>query len=920
MAKKSPSLQLVEKRSLPEGRAGFEVASFSDLSASEQKRVERLMQQINPEAGIAGVAILPRAWDLRPIVVLPSEPERSPSVVRFLGPEVTLSLSLSSRVSDVLKRLVSLNDPASRLLQWGQLEGQIWYRRTLMTTMLNDRLVEPEPLSFTDALSIATRLVSTIEAWHSRGIIHGHIASSNIALGADGSVYVLDAGIGLAMVQANTALGVDEFPKGYSPQTFAREAAQSEFVSPAMDIFGLGRVFWEVFGRVPRAEFSQNKMSGADFKVIRELVLAMADDDASVRPALDVVKHTLEGKIGRGRTAAKIARPDDRPERRVDAPLRPTQELTPAEIPVRSLAAPPPAAPLRPTQEWSPAELPVREIAHTAEAPAALKQGESLTGAAESAAADFFERPRTPGRRTPIEDFVPEPPQAVNESLSQELYGFEELAPSYDETEATADLPESREAIDQDTAPGGRSTSHLYFIAAGVLLLIFGIYYYLHDEAVQLSDDELRTAWESGMPSQMQQVALAAVRKPVQNQTAAALIVKSALGSDKPNTLINAPLLRVAFDRRWEAELSPTDRRVALTLATLPLLKNKVPTEQFDFPQLHPGVILAILASLPRPEAVAKIPGLSDLSAASLRRLPPPMNFTFEQLLHFRPDTKCGDAVVLALVHFATRGLQGVDEVAQFLEEDTGLRLATLAALFSTDESSARQLLEWVTKHQNFRVEHELIKWGRQVNLASWPGLSSNDKLFLLAGIPLKGVTSPELVVQMLGHPSATVRQAALQKTIDLVPLQHRGALKVLAELKEQPQLLTPLQTLQLALFLIRPEVARSREVREWLKTPLPQKFLQTLLLESADGDRPTAFDLEVALFLQRANWEPELDELSRLSHHPVRFVRLFAYSKIFRLSDREAALKMFRAAEKRERDEELKRQLDLNMSFLSLE
>ena len=126
MARNKPQLKVITgspEETAAEAASEFRIAALGELSSAERGLVERVVSQICPKAGILGVVVKDSPWDLRPVVVLPSED--SPSLLRFLGPDVTLAIPIQNRVTDHIKRISSYSDLASQFRESGIFEGQI---------------------------------------------------------------------------------------------------------------------------------------------------------------------------------------------------------------------------------------------------------------------------------------------------------------------------------------------------------------------------------------------------------------------------------------------------------------------------------------------------------------------------------------------------------------------------------------------------------------------------------------------------------------------------------------------------------------------------------------------------------------------------------------------------------------------------
>jgi hypothetical protein len=175
--------------------------------------------------------------------------------------------------------------------------------------------------------------------------------------------------------------------------------------------------------------------------------------------------------------------------------------------------------------------------------------------------------------------------------------------------------------------------------------------------------------------------------------------------------------------------------------------------------------------------------------------------------------------------------------------------------------------------------------------------------------------------VELLAHPLPIIRKLAIEGVIDQIPLAHPAAVPVLRALKERPELLNGLQTIELTQFLEKPSSATRENVQAWCDTN-PSPFLMAELLAStADQPTSTSFDANLSLCLQHTDWTPSVDQLRKLVHHPDSLTRVFVYAKLGELGQKDpnTALEIFTGALRREPREDLKRQIELNISSLKL-
>jgi len=81
---------------------------------------------------------------------------------------------------------------------------------------LADRIAE-SPIPVDEALSIAKQVADTLEAAHEHGVVHRDLKPANVKLRADGTVKVLDFGLGKVLEAAATTADVSQSPTITSP-------------------------------------------------------------------------------------------------------------------------------------------------------------------------------------------------------------------------------------------------------------------------------------------------------------------------------------------------------------------------------------------------------------------------------------------------------------------------------------------------------------------------------------------------------------------------------------------------------------------------------------------------------------------------------------------------------------------------------
>ncbi len=859
------------------------ITNITELSAGEGTRVERIVHETAPGATIQGVIRTERAWDLRPLI----KEGALTSLIRLFGPEVTLSLEETSRATNLLQKLSQLEDSGTTILALGSLDGQIYYRRPLYLSSLSERLESAERFSFRWALGVALEVVRILRFWHRHGLVHGHLSSGNICFSGRGEIALTDAGIRACQMRAAREIGINRPESLGDERFFAPEVLSRGEFSPESDIYALGFVFQDLFRKVRRTPQSEagvgspgpdldlNWMNQADRDAIRELTSGMCEERREGRAPLEYVERVLESR------SIREAEPAAPPSRALiqSSIVQPVQKVVAVVPALAHDLAPQPPAPLIEIQP-------------------------------EQQEAYFL--PSGADALLPVEPIFTDTEQAGYEWTGER----EASQPGESDDRSYPEQNALQDPVDQRSA-------NFFRYAVIVLSILCAFLFYRaffngpSNDFEEMNDSDISSAWDSSVPSEMSLVAAASIGEPApQQKHAERIILRSAFSGDKVSDLVNYPLIRLAFDVRWEKSLSPMDRRVALTIALGRLLGEKyLPKEKVDLAKLHPGVLFAVLSTL------GNVPGVGEIPASKLTSLPPPFNFAFQELVTANPKITCGDPAIWGLARFWSKASLSVDDVLPYLQGDTEPKLRALGILSAANPVRARQLLELLLNHPNLRLDHEIIRWGIKVKLTSWADMQPADQLFVLVGIPPTTQLSSIQYVELLAHPSPRMRQIAINGVINQIPLAHPAAVPVLNALKEKPEQLNGRQTIELTQFLEKPSSATREAVQSWCSSAPNTFIMAELLASTADQPQSTPFDANLSLCLQHADWTPSVDQLRKLSHHPDSLTRVFVYMKLVELGakDPNTALEIFTGALKREPREDLRRQIELNINSLKL-
>ncbi|HQH27177.1 MAG TPA: hypothetical protein PLP17_07250, partial [Oligoflexia bacterium] len=499
----------------------------------------------------------------------------------------------------------------------------------------------------------------------------------------------------------------------------------------------------------------------------------------------------------------------------------------------------------------------------------------------------------------------------------EDFFGFEpNLASSRERRapEPTRPAPRRpRQAPASQAAAGG----FWYFLMFLAVVLITVWYYFrgIQPGTESYGVDDLRLRWESRSPSRMVAVARLALTRGPEQHYAEEIILRSVMSGDTLPGGVDVDLLRIAFNSRWEKSLSAEDRRMALALGLAGLLDGALPTDLGKLSDRHPGVVFAVAASAGR--NVSRF--LKPIPAVVLTKLPPPYGPAFVKLTMNAADATCADDFVQQFARISTRGVERAQEIAEFLRQDSRVRLVALALMFSADNQLAKPLLDVLVNHPNLSLEQAEVKWAREWKLTQWADLEPGDQLFVLAGVPPSGRLDLENIGKLFMHPAAEIRVYAIQQALDRIKFAHPATWAVMQRVMRQPDMLSPEQLFKLAEILEKPASVSDERIKTWLTSqpPVPLDILTEMLLANSEQAQAMRLDAWIAVYLKGQGWEPDIAVLKRLAQHPDNYTRLFAYNQIFRLNDKDTARVFLRTALNKEKNPAYRRQLESMIGYL---
>lgn len=891
----------------------LDITKIQDLPDEEQQRFVQLLSQICPQARLEGVVRTAAGWDTR--LVVSSEGEVEQALIRFYGPDVASFPPIKNRVLKFLRSNDNQGayDLSSFVIECGEYRDEPWYLRLIVKETLADRLEKNAP-SLGYAKNIAQQLISILQRYKFSKAAHGHISPANIAVGENGKISLLDTGIAAAIIQSAKCLGFGDQIQGYSQSELAPEVIEKDRLFFEVDLYGLGRTLEALFLAVAKTLNESQTKEKEETDLIIELSKSLCAVDYRDRPNLDKVKKLLTGQqVSKEETSKKEVANE------VVREAKPKQEAVkkPANLSANPFLAAAKASSQRVVKEEVVETKIEKEIAPKKELavePIAEKKEERV------------EKQKPEANDNPFSFELGESPEIFQEEKREQPF-FGQAVPAFEaQIDESSSYGEAQElmlsSFELQKPKKKQPVIFIGIIAAIVLSLSYFIFGGNSGSErgpelpplEQIAPDQYEVAWNSGVPSQMLPVALAALAPSAKLSSAEQIILKSALQDDKKLPGVNNTLIKVSFDTRWEGELRRADRRATLALAISGLLRERMPQDLANLADLHPGVILAVTATANGPAGTA---ALGKIPTEILTQLTLPLGYTFKLLIDGRAELTCADQGVQSLARLIAFGLDNKERIADFLSADGARRLSVFAFMYSQDNTRAESVLNILLNDADVKIEDPNILWGKQWSLNSWEELEASDKLFVLAGVAPSRELKPQNIGKLFSHPSRSLRTYAIEKSLDRINFAHPGASAAFAILKNNPELLSGDDTLRLALLLENPAKVTTKVVRGWLKSEPPVEIIAALLLATAKEKIATTLDFEFARYLKEKDWKPDVPTLSQLYSHPDSFTRMMVYNKTYQLEDKETAYMFLERAKGSESEQEFKDQIDSMLKVL---
>lgn len=225
--------------------------STESLTREERAVVDEAVVVAAAQGVLVGALRTGRNWDVRPLLL----DQGSVSVIRLSHPAAApQSLALLERT---MRELSSQGD-FEPLIGVGVHRARVWTRRLFLSeTLASGRA--GAALSH-DALTVARRLIESVDRLHRRGVVHGHIVPTNVAI-VENAPLLFDHGY--FWCDKERWESEHKLPQDFSPDGVP---------VPATDVYGLAEVLPLILG-APTAEQ-------------RQVIARMLHPEPGARPSL----------------------------------------------------------------------------------------------------------------------------------------------------------------------------------------------------------------------------------------------------------------------------------------------------------------------------------------------------------------------------------------------------------------------------------------------------------------------------------------------------------------------------------------------------------------------------------------------------------------------------------------------------------
>lgn len=391
------------------------------------------------------------------------------------------------------------------------------------------------------------------------------------------------------------------------------------------------------------------------------------------------------------------------------------------------------------------------------------------------------------------------------------------------------------------------------------------------------ADIDFSTYWLSSQTSLMRQVAHAALKE--ESSTEAQLAIVAAALNGKEISRVRSNIIRIAFNPIWEAELSQTDRKLAIALA----LANLYPEGLKRLPSMkdaHPSVVLAIASELELNSSNEML----KLPISKMFSLEAPYGDAYSALSKFGiKQVNQVESIILA--HILT-GTATEAQINQFVDSADFKRLGLLIGLAPTIKGFDHVLYQALSNNPIFAAQ---MNWFSTEKIAEWDKLPKLQRLLLVCGVfsDKENKLSTEQYADLLSFPKQQIRTQALTFLSNIKNSNLDESTLNFIALAANKNYLTRFQTISLVSALLMEGKEALSFISAWFNLkPNAKLVLELLILRGSrigiDRNQQDNFNLEATRYLIKVkDLSPNLDQFKKLSLHPEPLARALAYSKL---------------------------------------
>ncbi len=747
--------------------------SIESLQPGHSAQLNRYTELAKISGTIVGAVCGAESWDVRPVVLRAGRL----SIYRFTNPAWIIE---RAKLDHFKVQVVRIGVEKSIYLSSGENQGQAWIERRYFDALLDGTQSNQHAFFSLHPVIQAQNLITLVESTSQKGIVHGHINASNVAVDGD-SAYLID--------HIFRSVGSNAQQTDIAPEVSAGLGASKQ-----SDIFGLGIVLRTVLGT----------QLGYDHSALLQKMLAA---EPSQRPTFNEIKRAFGLSVEQQSSGSAIK--DDR-GRIINAgsALPRGKVIQPVEVNLSAAVQP----------------IEVKQI-----------------------------------RSIPTDHISKQvPSSAIENKQSVETtsgFGFGLLV-----------------------LLGLALITGLTLQRSGYLSSSESVTEISEPPAVAAPDaSKLSALWFSSQPSLMSEVARLAVKNG--DRVAQSVIVSQAL-SGREVPAVRSGLIATAFDPAWEAQLSESDRRLAIGLATAAI----APDNLVDLPELgtaHAGVVLAMLVQM-EPQSGSK--ELAAIPVGTLAVLPQPYGPAFAALQ--REGVGSVDEVsAQALAHILRNGLSP-ELIKIFLAENPLKKLLIILPMLSSKGREAREeVWKVISEHNDLR---SFTEWFAQEKAPEWDKVAPEQKLALVSGIVITEGLNQLQIADLITFPSATVRAAA--KTALITKLGNSSQ-KFLEFLLSPSNRLDRGRVLALLTTLMLPEEDATALLMNWFAKNPDAASIASILVSRNGLSETDQLSEQAADYLLKLKFKPTLPQIKALSTHPVPLARTVAYVNLNPIDPKERSL-----------------------------